>query len=60
LLPQALAVLEKYNWSLPVISNQKYNQALKIAAQAAGIDKPLTTHYARRSAGMLFLNLMRE
>lgn len=56
LLPTAVAILEKYNWKLPVLSNQQYNLRLKVVALAAGIDKPLTTHYARRTAGMIFLN----
>lgn len=36
----------KYNNKLPVISNVKYNQYLKVIAQAAGIDKPVSTLYA--------------
>lgn len=40
----ALEILEKYNNKLPVISNVKYNQYLKVVTQAAKIDKPVSTH----------------
>ena len=46
----------KYNNKLPVISNVKYNQYLKVIAQAAGIDKPVSTHYARHTGATLLLN----
>ena len=56
LLPQAVDILERYGWRLPVISNEKYNAYLKVVAQGAGIDKPVSSHYARRTAGMILLN----
>ena len=56
LLPQALAVLKKYKNNLPVISNVKYNEYLKVVAQAAGIDKPLSSHWARHTRATLLLN----
>lgn len=56
LLPPALRILEKYHNQLPVISNVKYNQYLKIVAQAAGIDKTVSTHYARHTGATLLLN----
>lgn len=56
LLLPALRILEKYHNQLPVISNVKYNQYLKIVAQAAGIDKPVSTHYARHTGATLLLN----
>lgn len=56
LLSPALDILHKYNGKLPVISNVKYNEYLKIVAQAAGIDKPLTTHWARHTGATLLLN----
>ena len=46
----------KYNNKLPVISNVKYNQHLIVIAQAAGIDKPVSTHYARHTGATLLLN----
>lgn len=37
LIPQAVAILKRYNNSLPVISNQKLNKALKSLGKVAGI-----------------------
>lgn len=34
----------------------KYNQYLKLVAQAAGIDKQVSTHYARHTGATLLLN----
>ena len=56
LLPKAMEILNKYDWQLPVITNQQYNMRLKIVADACGIEKPLASHYARRTCGMLLLN----
>lgn len=56
LLSEALSILKKYNNKLPVISNVKYNQYLKLVALAAGIDKPISTHYARHTGATLLLN----
>jgi integrase len=56
LLSPALDILHKYSGKLPVISNVKYNEYLKIVAQAAGIDKPLSTHWARHTGATLLLN----
>ena len=49
LLPPAVAVLERYKWQLPTISNQKYNDYLKGLGLACGIKKPLTSHVARHT-----------
>ncbi len=56
LLSPALGILSKYNGKLPVISNVKYNLYLKAVAQAAGIDKPLSSHWARHTGATLLLN----
>ena len=56
LLSPAFAILIKYNWRLPIISNVKYNSYLKVVAQAAGLDKPLTTHWARHTGATILLN----
>lgn len=56
LLPPALDLLAKYNNKLPIISNTKYNSYLKEVAAAAGIHKPLTTHWARHTGATLLLN----
>ena len=49
-------ILEKYNGKLPLISNVKYNDYLKLVAQAAGIDKPITSHWARHTGATILLN----
>ena len=51
-----LQILEKYDNKLPLISNVKYNEYLKIVAQAAGIDKPISSHWARHTGATLLLN----
>lgn len=56
LLHAAMEILKKYNYKLPVISNVKYNQYLKVVAQAAGIDKPVSTHWARHTGATMLLN----
>ena len=56
LLSPALEILKKYNNKLPIISNVKYNEYLKVVAQAAGIDKPLSSHWARHTGATLLLN----
>lgn len=56
LLKPAIAVLDKYKNKLPIISNVKYNAYLKIVAQFVGIDKPITTHWARHTGATLLLN----
>lgn len=56
LLRPALAVLKKYGGKLPLLSNVKYNQYLKVVAQTAGMDKPITTHWARHTGATMLLN----
>ena len=53
---KAKTILEKYDYTLPKTSNQKYNTKLKMVADAAGIDKPITSHDGRRSCGFFLLN----
>lgn len=40
----ALSILQKYNWKMPVISEQKLNDNIKRACKAAGIDSPTTIY----------------
>lgn len=56
ILKPAMKILKKYHGKLPVISNVKYNEYLKVVAQAAGVDKPLTTHWARHTGATILLN----
>lgn len=56
LLPVAKNILEKYDYQLPIISNQKYNQWLKFLGEITGIGKSLHSHLARHSFACLLLN----
>ena len=56
MLKPAMEILAKYNNVLPIISNVKYNEYLKVVAQAAGIDKPISTHWARHTGATMLLN----
>jgi len=46
-------ILERLNFELPKISNQKYNEHLKEIAIICGIDTKLTTHSARKTFAIL-------
>ena len=56
LTPEAMDILDRYNYHLPHMSNQKYNLKIKIVADAAGLNWNLTTHMGRRTAGSVWLN----
>ena len=56
LLPEAEAIAEKYGYDLPKISNQKYNDYLKLLGAGAEIDKALTSHVARHTFATYLLN----
>lgn len=56
LLSPAIEILKKYDYKLPVITNQKYNVSLKVVAQYAGIDKNITTHMGRHTFAVFALN----
>ncbi len=49
LLNNAKIILNKYNYELPKISNQKFNSYLKEIAHIVGIEKNLTHHIARKT-----------
>lgn len=56
LLPEAMEILKKYDFKLPVYSNQKYNQYLKLIAGIAGIGKNLTSHMGRHTFAVNAIN----
>lgn len=56
LLPPAIAILKKYDYKLPIITNIKYNYYLKDAVRYAKISRPVTTHWARHTGATLMLN----
>lgn len=56
ILEDGLDVLRKYDFTLPLISNQKYNAALKFIKEMCGIDKPLHTHIARHTYATRCIN----
>lgn len=49
LLPQALAVAQRYGGSLPHVAVQVYNRNLKKIAESTGITKRLTSHVGRHT-----------
>lgn len=56
LMKPALAILQRYNYKLPVITNQLYNEYLKAVAFYAKIDKPVSSHWARHTGATMLLN----
>lgn len=56
LLSPAEAILSKYDGRLPIISNAKYNDYLKMVAVVAGINKPISSHWARHTGATMLLN----
>ena len=52
----AWEILNKYHGKLPIISNVKYNVYLKAVAQHSGVDKPVSSHWARHTGATLLLN----
>ena len=55
ILPPAQAVLEKYNYKLPTITNQKLNDYLHLIEDKLNIHKAMTCHVARHSFATLLL-----
>ena len=56
LLPIAKEIWEKYDYKLPVLTNQKYNSYLKELADVCGINKNLHSHLARHTFATILLN----
>ncbi len=55
MLTPAISILERYNFVLPKISNQKYNDYLKVVGGLVGIPR-LHSHMGRATAATLFLS----
>ena len=56
LFPEAAEIIKRYDYELPVLSNQKYNSYLKEIADLCGITKPMNTHIGRHSFATMALN----
>ena len=56
ILPPAMDVLKKYNYKLPVISNQKINDYCHVIEKDLKIKRPVTCHVARHSFAALMLS----
>lgn len=56
LMQPAMEVLRRYDMKLPMISNQKYNNYIKMVAVMAGVNKPVSSHWARHTCATMLLN----
>lgn len=56
ILHPAMEILRKYDFRLQMMTNEQYNMRLKIVAEAAGINKPLTSHMGRHTFATISLN----
>ena len=56
LMPQASIILQRYDYKLPVITNQKTNEYLKQLGAMAQIEQPLHLHLSRHTYACLLLN----
>lgn len=56
LIPQAMEILKKHNYSFPKYFNGRVNYLLNVVGIKAGISKKVTCHMARHTAACLALN----
>lgn len=56
LLSPAVEILRRYDFKLPVMTNEQYNMRLKGVAACAGVEKRVTSHMARHSFAVNALN----
>lgn len=56
LLPEAKRILEKYNYNLPVLSNQKYNAYLDELKFICDIKQKIHSHLARHTHATILIN----
>lgn len=57
ILPEGVEILHKYNFKLPVISNQKYNLNLLKVQIMSGLDKRIHSHLGRKVYGSTLLRM---
>jgi len=56
LMKPAIAILRRYGYKLPIMTNQEYNNYLKIACASAGINKKISSHSGRHTFAIIALN----
>ena len=56
ILEEGVDILKKYDFRLPIISNQKVNAYLKVIRDLCGINKPIFSHVARHTYATRCLN----
>ena len=56
LLPIAIEVLKKYDWTLPIVSSQRINSQLKLIQKECKLGTTLHTHLARKTYCTHLLN----
>lgn len=56
LMEEAVRIAKKYDFALPILTNQRYNSYLKEIQDICGIKKPLHTHIGRHTAATYLLN----
>ena len=56
ILPPAMDVLRKYNYKLPIITNQKLNEYCHVIEALCQFHKPVTCHIGRHSFASLMLS----
>ena len=56
LFDDAISIAEKYNYELPHIVMQNYNNGLKVIGDICRINKPLHSHIGRHTAACYLLN----
>jgi len=56
LFSNALEVLKKYKFKLPKFRNDHFNRYLKELSKLVSINKPMSSHVARKTAGYFWLN----
>lgn len=56
ILPVSKAILERYDYNLPQMTNQCYNRYLKVLGDLCGLRQNITTHLGRHTYACILLN----